>query len=385
MSRAGLQSSHRPIKVLWVAKGLGPGGMEKLLVHHARLGDRAVFDYQAAYLVERPDSVIPQLEEVGVPCTLLGSGRSSVGWVGELRRAVKERQIDVVHVHSPHPAVLARPALRSLSSRPKLVYTEHNTWRSYGALVRLGNAISYSLDDKHFAVSADARASVPSLLRRNVEVLAHGIDLADIQSHGSSRELTREELGLRPGEVVVANVAHLRPVKGIDVLLEAAATVAAQHPEAVFLSLGHGPERAALEERHAELGLGDRFRFLGFRSDVARVLAASDIFCLSSHHEGFPLALMEASALGLPAVATRVGGLVDALANGDAGVLVAPGEPVELAREIGALIEDPARRARMGAAARSASSAFDARRAIRRQEQVYLELVSTGRQRDGVG
>jgi glycosyltransferase involved in cell wall biosynthesis len=374
------------VRVLWLAKGLGPGGAERLLVHHARLGDRATFDYQAVYLVERPDSVVPQLEQVGVRCTLLGTGRGSAGWVGELRRVVKEQQIDVVHVHSPHPAVMARPVLRTLRSRPLLLYTEHSTWRSYGAPVRFGNAVSYPLDDKQFAVSADARASVPRLLRRNVEVLAHGVDLEDIRSHELSRAVTRDELGLRPGEVVVANVAHLRPIKGVDVLLEAAVRVVAEHPQVVFLSLGHGPERAALEQRHAELGLGDRFRFLGFRSDVARVLAASDIFCLSSRNEGFPLALMEASALGLPAVASRVGGLVDALSDGDAGVLVAPGEPAEFAREIGALIDDPARRARMGAAARSASSAFDARRAIRRQEQVYLELVrSSGRQPHGVG
>ncbi|MCA1846726.1 MAG: glycosyltransferase, partial [Actinobacteria bacterium] len=119
-------------RVLWLAKGLGPGGMERLLVTHASAGDRNRFEYFAAYLVERPHSVVGDLERLGVRCTRFGDGRGlDPRWVLELRRFVRRHGIDLVHVHSPMVAALARPALHSMRHRPAVVYTEHNSWDCY--------------------------------------------------------------------------------------------------------------------------------------------------------------------------------------------------------------------------------------------------------------
>ena len=93
------------IRVLWLAKGLGPGGMERLLETHARVGDRSIFEFEAAYLVERPHSIVGSLEELGVPVHRLEGGLAS--WPRQLRRLVAEQRIDVVHTHSPMVAALA--------------------------------------------------------------------------------------------------------------------------------------------------------------------------------------------------------------------------------------------------------------------------------------
>lgn len=362
-------------RVLWLAKGLGPGGMERLLETHARIGDRDRFEYSAAYLVERPHSLVGALEAQGVACTRLGGGRAlDPAWPLRLRRLVRGERIDVVHIHSPMVAAVARPAVRSLRSRPAIVYTEHNSWLSYSLPTRVANAATYPLDDAHLAVSEGVARSVMAPLRRDVEVLTHGIDVASVASHREHRDSKRKELGLEPDTVLVITVAHLREEKAYDVLLDAAARVSGAGPDVRFVSVGHGPLAAEMEARRAERHLGERFRFLGFRPDVPELLAAADIFCLASRHEGLPVALMEAYALGLPVVGTRVGGLPEVVEHGGSGILVAPEDPAALADAILALAADGECRRRFGRRAAELAGQFDSRISVRRLEAVYDEV-----------
>jgi glycosyltransferase involved in cell wall biosynthesis len=368
------------IRVLWLAKGLGPGGMERLLVNHARVGDRDRFEYHAAYLVPRPGSVVDELRDLGVESIRLTDGNPvDPRWVARLRHEVNERHIDVVHAHSPMPAAMARPALRAMPHRPALVYTEHNTWDCYGRATWTANVVTYPLDDAQFAVSIDARDSMPARLGRHVEPLTHGIDLAAVAAQAELRDDARKELGAGPDDVVVITVAHLRAEKAYDVLLRAARRVLDEHPNAMFVSVGHGPLEAEMQALHRELGLGDRFRFLGFRSDAVRLMAGADVLALSSHQEGLPLTYMESTALGLPIVSTAVGGLVDHVEPEVSGLLVPPGDPMALADALGRVVADPELRAALGRGAAAHAPTFDAATSVRRQEAVYTELVAKGR------
>src|SRR5207244_1973240 len=132
---------------------------------------------------------------------------------------------------------------------------------------------------------------------------------------------------------------------------------------------------------HERLGLGDRFNFLGFRTDALRILAGSDIFVLASHHEGFPVAVMEALALGVPAVATAVGAIPEALAGGADGVVVPPGRADLLADALRSLVFDPERRKDMSAAAREAGRQYDIHTTVNRLEAIYDELAGASRDR----
>ena len=363
---------HR-LKVLWVAKGLGPGGMERLLVHHARNGNHDRIEYHAAYLVDRPNSVVPELEALGVRCTPLEpTGGADPRWIRDLIRVVRDHRIDVVHHHSPQPAAMSRLALRAMRNGPRLVYSEHNTWDCYDAATRAANAVTFLLDQAQFAVSESVRASVPRVLRHRLEPLTHGIDLAELRRAGSHRESMRADLGVLPDQVVVVNIAHLRSEKAQHVLLAAAAKLAGDFDNLVFLSVGHGPLEEELRSLHRELDLGNRFRFLGFREDAVSILAAPDVYCLSSQQEGLPVAFMEAAALG---VVTRVGGLPEQIQHERSGLLVSPDDSLALAEALRRLIADRDLRRSLGDEAAANSAVFDARIAVRRQEAVYEQIV----------
>jgi glycosyltransferase involved in cell wall biosynthesis len=149
-----------------------------------------------------------------------------------------------------------------------------------------------------------------------------------------------------------------------------------ERPDVRFVAAGQGPDEAAIRALHGRLGLGERFTLLGYRPDAVRVLAACDVFCLASHQEGLPVALMEAMVLGLPVVATDVGGVVELVEHGRHGLLVPPGRPDLIAGALLELIADPARRAAMGSEAAARGEALSVERAVRRVEALYDEVVA---------
>ena len=358
--------------VLWVAKGLGQGGMERLLVNHARFGDRDRFEYSAAYLVERPHNVIADLTGLGVNVHDLHGARTwSPGWIRRLVDLVRAEQIDVVHVQSPLVAAAVRPVLRAMPHRPRLLYTEHNSWENYRPATKAVHGLTFRLDDAHVAVSEPASTSPPRWIGPRAEVLVHGIDVDAVSAQISERDSIRNELGVDPTTTVIGMVANFRPSKAYPVMLEAAAKVTAERHDVLFVSVGQGPLQAEVERRSAELRLGDRFRFLGFRADATRFMAGFDIFALSSDIEGLPVAVMEAKALGLPIVATTVGGLPGAIRDGVDGLLVPPRRPDELALALTRLLDSPNLVQELGRASGGSAHHYDARNAVRRLEELY--------------
>lgn len=376
-----------PLRILLLVKGLGPGGAERLLVSQAATRDREAFTYRAAYLVPWKDHLVPELEALGVPVRCLDSRREwDLRWALRLRGLVRRDGIAVVHVHSPYVAAVTRLVLRTLPRRrrPALVSTEHNRWPRHAAATRLANRLTLPLDDATVAVSADVRSTIePARRRARVEVLVHGVDVAAVRAAGATpatRADVRAELGITDDEVVVGTVANLRREKGYDVLLDAAAHLARvagpEGPPIRVVAVGQGPLLEAMQARVAELGVGDRVQLLGYRPDAVRVMAAFDLFTLASRHEGLPVALMDALVLGLPVVATRVGGVPEAVTDGVEGLLVPPDDPAALAAAWLALAGDPVRRAACGRAAADRAGAFDIRRATARLEAIYREVAA---------
>ena len=159
-------------------------------------------------------------------------------------------------------------------------------------------------------------------------------------------------LGPAPGVRIVGTVGRLNPVKDQATLLRAFARVHAQSADTALVLVGDGALRAGLEAQSAALGLGEAVRFLGDRSDVRQLLQGFDAFVLSSLSEGYSMALLEACASGLPIVATDVGGNREIVAEGRNGLMVAPADEAALAEAMAALLNEPARAARMGQAGR---------------------------------
>lgn len=366
------------IRVLWLVKGLGPGGAERLLVAAAGAADHTAFAYEAAYLLPYKDHLVGELVAAGVPVTCLEGGRDwDLRWAARLARRLRSDPVDVVHLHSPYVAGIVRPLVRSLPHRrrPHLVTTEHNAWSTFAAPTRWCNALTARWDEATFAVSEETLRSMRGRAAARAEVLVHGVGLEALRARRAERAAARAELGVPDGTVLVGTVANYRAQKDYPTLLHAAARVAATGAPVRFVAVGQGPEEAAILDLHRRLGLEGTLTLTGFRPDATRVLVACDLFCLSSRWEGLPVALMEALAVGLPVVATAVGGVAETVTPGREGLLVAPGDPDALAEAVLDLAADPDRRAAMADAAAQAAERFDIRRAVRRLEATYRALV----------
>jgi glycosyltransferase involved in cell wall biosynthesis len=366
-------------RILLLIKGLGRGGAELLLTASTRHFDSDRFAYEVAYLLPWKDAVAGQLAEAGLSVHCLDGGRG-FGWTRRLRALVRTRGFDLVHAHSPYPAVGARSTLRG---PVRHVYTEHNVWSSYRPATRLANMLTFGRNDHVFAVSEEVRRSIqpPTALRRRlppIETLHYGLDAEAVAGWGPAEGI-REELGIPLDAPMVCMVGNFRADKGHAVLLSAAAGVRELLPEVRFVLVGLGPLEDEVRARSHQMGLDGTVLFAGFREDAPRIAGASDVFVLPSLREGLPLALLEAMAQGRPVVATTVGGVPEVVEDGRHGLLVPPRDPRALGAALVELLRDPERRRRLGGAARARAAEFDIRRAVRRTEEVYGELLERER------
>jgi len=366
-----------PRRVLWTIKGLGPGGAERLLVAAAAAHDRDRYAIEVAYLLPWKDHLVPELEALGVRCTCLGvRNERDLRWVGRLRSKLRRDRIDIVHAHSPYVAAFTRIAARSLPprSRPRIVTTEHNPWTTFKTPSRIANARTAFLDDATIAVSRETFDSMSPRARAHTEVLAHGIGVDRVGAFRAERDAVRAEFGIEPHSIVVGTVANYHPKKDWPNLLRAARIVADRDPGVRFCAVGQGPLEAEVHALHRELGLEGIVILTGYRADAPRVMAGADIFALASRWEGLPVAVMEACALGLPLVATAVGGIREEFTDGVDARLVPPGDPSALAHALEEVARDTALRARLAAASATRAADFDVRRAVARIEAIYEQV-----------
>jgi len=386
VASAGGTDHHRKIRVLLVIKVLGHGGAERLLVDMVARRDADAFDYEVAYVLASEDGLAATIAEAGTPVhALAAKGNWDLRWVARLRALLIAGRFDVVHFHLPYTASLGRLGIATLprSERPAIVYTEHSAWDKMAVLVKALNRTTIGMDQSLIVVSEAAHQALPAALRTRARVIVHGIDLS--RSHeltaerAAVRAAVRAELGVPDDELLVLTVANLRPEKGYDVLLDAARNVADRNLPVRFAAVGRGPLADELAARHRELGLGDRFRFLGERSDVIRLLVGCDVFVLPSRQEGLPVTLMEATSTGTAIVATAVGGVPQVITDGVDGLIVPPGDPGALADAIGRVVSDPVLRRRLGEGATLRSSMFDVGAASHEVEDIYRRLVGADR------
>ncbi|MGC0417661.1 glycosyltransferase [Embleya sp. AB8] len=363
------------VRVLWLAKGLGRGGAEQLLVNCARHLDEERYEVEVAYVLPWKDALVPTLRELGIEVHCLGGGRA---WPVRLRALLRARRYGLIHTHMPVPAVAARV----LAGRVPLVHTEHNMWPRYRRPTRLANAWTYRRNAAVIAVSAAVAESIDrTRLRRGVvpTVIHHGPDLGDAYTGPGARERARQALHLDQEAFTVGTVANFTPKKDQLGLLDAHALVRARDPGAVLVLIGSGPLEATLRERASRADLKGSVVFAGSRGDVPALLPALDVFALSSRQEGLPVSLMEAMTVGLASVVTAVGGMPEIVTDGIEGTVVPAGDPAAFAAALLAFAEDPARRRACGEAAHKRSDEFDVAGAQRRIEDVYARVLEGSR------
>jgi glycosyltransferase involved in cell wall biosynthesis len=301
----------------------------------------------------------------------------ALGW-RPLLALLREGHVDVLHAHMFGSNVWG--TLLGRASRVPVVIAHEHGWSFEGNRMRrlLDRHLIARGADAFIAVSRENRRlmiATEKLRPEDVVLIPSGVPDRR-PSHGD----LRDELGIAPGDPVVASVCVLRAEKALDVLVGAAELLRADLPRLRVLIAGDGPERAALQSSIARHSLQATVTLLGMRSDVPDVLAAADVAVCCSDWEGSPLAVMEYMAARKAIVATRVGGVPDLIDDGVHGILVPPRAPAALAEAVARLLDDRQLAAQMGAHARERQQReFDMDVMVRRLERLYQELCAASR------
>lgn len=279
---------------------------------------------------------------------------------------------DIVHAHMPISGLLARLAARIVGVK-LIAYTCHGFLfnqpgpaarrRASLLLERLAGRITHRFFTVSGAEADDARRLG---IARNAVVVRNGRDPALFRPDPAMRQCVRAQLGVMPDRCVVIAVSRLVRSKGYPELAEALRDLPRTELWVVGerLASDRGPDMEALLR---ESGLGGRLRLLGYRDDIAALMAAADVFVLPSFFEGLPMSVIEAMLCGLPVVASDIRGVQEEVEQGRTGLLVPPGDVGALREAIGRLGGDPALRRRLGEAGRERAMAlFDENQVVAR-------------------
>jgi glycosyltransferase involved in cell wall biosynthesis len=297
---------------------------------------------------------------------------SAAAHLGQIIRRVRP---DLVHAHNAKGAAIARMQ-RISSRRTPLVITPHG-YAFVGHHARF-HQVGYRLVERALSpfatrvlcvCDAEARYAAQVGSRHRIRVVHNGIDPP------AEVEPDPELSAVRGRGQVVTAVTGLRPGKGNETLVRAFAPIAAARPDVSLVIAGGGPERPTVEAEIAAAGLQGRVRVPGDVPDVYALLAASDIFVGPSWAESFPYSVLQAMALGLPILATDVGGVAEAIEDGRTGLLVPPRDEAALQRRLATLLDDRKMAASLGDAARTRQrERFTLSRMIEGTLRVYAEV-----------
>lgn len=334
--------------VLHLIETSGPGGAERMLISLVEGLDRPRYHSTICLLEE--GWLQAELLRRGFETVILPqNGSYDVAWIRRVVRLIKSRGISLMHAHEF--TMNAYGSIVSAVSQVPLIGTVHgkshypDKWRrrlAYRYLAKRSVLVAVSEDIREF------------LMRRigigysQIVTVHNGVDVGTYGFRSDVRGAIRSSLGLSATQPVIGTVGNLYPVKGHRYLLDAAPSVMAAFPDAVFLIAGRGELLEPLSRQARELGLAKNVMFLGLRNDVPSLLQAMDVFVLPSLSEGLPVAVLEAMATARPVVATNVGGNPEAITDGESGFLVPPADPCALAEKIVLLLRDRALAGRVG-------------------------------------
>ncbi len=380
-----------PTKVLHPITRLIIGGAQENTILTAALLDPA--EWEVAVLsgpqTGSEGSLIETARERGLALTIEPTLVREINPVKDplaffrLVRFMRRGNYTIVHTHSSKAGILGRWAAR-WAGVPVIVHTVHG-WGHHDRQHPLVRALYVWLEK--FTLPITDKLIVVSAL--NIEKgLADGIGTADdyvtirsgieLDRFGHPtvpRAETRAAWGIPAQVQVVGTVTRLSPQKAPLDFVRAAAKILETHPDTWFVMVGDGPLRAAVEALAAELGVTSQLVLTGLRRDVPELMAAFDLFVLSSLWEGLPRVLPQAMATGLPIVATACDGSAEAVTEGENGYLVPPAQPAQLADRVRLLLSDPDQMARLGRSGKERVAAFGDQRMVEQIADLYRTLL----------
>jgi len=363
------RDASEPINVMQVTWGLVAGGAEMYAFTVAANLD--VQKYRAMLCaIDKGGALEPEIKRHGIPYFVMNR-RQGIDWklMWRLYRLFKENQVQVIHTH--HFNQLFYSILGAKLTGAKIVHMEHSV--EFLKRKRLARALKFlsRFCDKVIAIGNDGAKALKELARipeDKLEIIRAGVNPAN---YVESKSEARLALGLNQEEKIAVIVARLFPEKNHKLLLEAFAEVIGRVEKTRLIIVGDGIEETAIRNEIARLNLHEQVTMMGVRRDVPRILAASDLFVLSSDREGLPIAVLEAMAAAKPVVTTAVGDLPMVVQDGKTGRVVPAKSPGALADALIEILSDEEKALSMGKNALQAVDAYSLQTMIAKFESLY--------------
>lgn len=370
-NRTEAASCAKPLRrVMQVTWSLVAGGSEMYAFTIASGLDPQTYQ-SAICALDKGGAMEEEIRRAGIPFEVMNRRPGvDIGLMWRLYKLFRKHKVDVIHTHHFNQLFYSLAGARLVGAR--IIHTEHSV--EYFKRRRLRVALRWMsvFCHKILAIGEDGARALREQVgipRRKLEIVSAGVDPA---AFNHSRSEARQEFGIEEEARVAIIVARLFPEKNHRLLLRAFSEVARRVTGARLLIVGDGVERDSIRSEMERLGLQDSVEMLGVRRDVARLLAASDVFVLSSDREGLPIAVLEAMAAGKPVVATGVGDLPLVVRDGETGRVVPDGDAKAMAEAVIEVLSDEKQSREMGERARClVAEEFSLKAMIERHAQLY--------------
>jgi glycosyltransferase involved in cell wall biosynthesis len=370
----------------------------RLLYFHAH----PVYGATANYLFTLADNVnkadfevgilypsFPQLQTfkklINVDCLVADSkcfAGNVIRYAPSIAKEIRKFAPDIIHINDPSPLGVIAARLAGVK---KVIITYHTPTLKvkHSPKGYLANIIADKLTDNFiFNSPQDCKTGIDikNIPASKAKFVAHGLDRNKYSPSPQERDYLRKsiraKLNIPQENIVIGSVGRLATQKAQKDLVKAAKIVCNQHKNVTFVIFGEGNLRSELESQISNNGLSEQFLLPGFVNNVVEALSTVDIFTMSSLYEGLSYAIVEAAAMGIPIVATAVGGTGYTVADGETGFLVEPKNPEKLAEKINFLLDNPEIVKQMGEKGRTRfMKLFTLERMISETEAIYYQLT----------
>jgi len=373
----------RMINILHIITDFSIGGAEKNLLSIVKNYDRSKFNIFVAYSFD--GELENEFRKTDVHFYKFQNTKlkfkSLQGFITvfKLYKFIKKQKIDIVHTHLFVPYIWG--GISAKLARVKLINSVQNIRDIYVGKVYkylrflekiyakfTNTVVVYNQTTKEIIVSRGIDIS-------KIEVIHGGVDVSKLASYRESDLISIREKYLLYDSQIVGISGGLKPVKNHKLFLKAAAEVSKKIPDVKFVITGEGSEKEKLKILSSKLGLNDKIVFTGFVDDIYSVMAAFDIFILTSFSEGQPVIILEAMALGKPVIATAVGGVPELIKNGENGILVPSDDVRSLSVSIIDLLQNEHKRKKIALAGRKmVEDNYNIKQMVNQLERLYLKV-----------
>lgn len=361
-------------RVLHIIDSLDLGGAQEVVLNLATCGSNR-FRHEVATL-HGHGIYWDRLRQAGVKVHSLSPHKFLPLYLASIPWRLIAGRPDILHCHLIPSNIIAKP-LGALLGVPVIINHDHtnDTRRAESALLLAMDRFSNRFASHIVTVSGScrdfliARESIPA---RDVTLVPNAIDLRRFSPAAAGGEQARNALGVPASARIVAGVGRLNPQKNFSLFLDIAAQLAPRFSDLYFLLAGNGPEEKMLCEKASALGILDRVIFSGYVADTRSVYLAADVLLMPSRYEGLPMTLLEAMAMGLPVVASKLDGIAEVIDDGSEGFLVPSGDAALFVERTAALLGDSVLSARIAKNARAKiESRFSVERMTSSVEAIY--------------